>query len=193
MIQCPKEMIYVNYTKEQLDDIFVVAEKYLKEFSLPSWEDFPNIDLYMDQVVVLLNEYLSIFLSSSDIQITSTMINNYLKLKTIPAPVKKRYSRIHLAYLVMVSTLKQTLSMDTISKIIPPDLDEESLKVVYTSFVTNHGKAYSYVSDQIYSVAKRFFDDDNATPEKLNDLVLQIAVSANIFKLMTKWILEKSE
>ena len=193
MIQCPKEMIYVNYTKEQLDDIFVVAEKYLKEFSLPSWEDFPNIDLYMDQVVVLLNEYLSIFLSSSDIQITSTMINNYVKLKTIPAPVKKRYSRIHLAYLVMVSTLKQTLSMDTISKIIPPDLDEESLKVVYTSFVTNHGKAYSYVSDQIYSVAKRFFDDDNATPEKLNDLVLQIAVSANIFKLMTKWILEKSE
>lgn len=193
MIIYSQEMIYVNYTKEQLDDIFVVAEKYLKGFSLPSWEDFPNIDLYMDQVVVLLNEYLSIFLSSSDIQITSTMINNYVKLKTIPAPVKKRYSKIHLAYLVMVSTLKQTLSMDTISKIIPPDLDEESLKVVYTSFVTNHGKAYSYVSDQIYSVAKRFFEDDNATPEKLNDLVLQIAVSANIFKLMTKWILEKSE
>lgn len=193
MIIYSQEMIYVNYTKEQLDDIFVVAEKYLKGFSLPSWEDFPSIDLYMDQVVVLLNEYLSIFLSSSDIQITSTMINNYVKLKTIPAPVKKRYSKIHLAYLVMVSTLKQTLSMDTISKIIPPDLDEESLKVVYTSFVTNHGKAYSYVSDQIYSVAKRFFDDDNATPEKLNDLVLQIAVSANIFKLMTKWILEKSE
>lgn len=183
----------MKYTKEQLDRIITVGEQYLKEFSLPSWDDFPTIDLYMDQVVVLLNEYLSIFLGSSDMQITSTMINNYVKLKTIPAPVKKRYSKTHLAYLVMVSVLKQTLSMDTISKIIPPDLDEESLKTVYTSFVTNHGKAYSYVSEQIYSVAKRFFEDDNATPEKLNDLVLQIAVSANIFKLMTKWILEKTE
>lgn len=194
MIKYPQEMIYVNYTKEQLDRIFTVGEQYLKEFSLPSWDDFPTIDLYMDQVVVLLNEYLSIFLApKSDVQITSTMINNYVKLKTIPAPVKKRYSKIHLAYLVMVSILKQTLSMATISKIIPPDLDEEALKVVYTSFVTNHGKAYSYVSDQIYSVAKRFFDDDNATPEKLNDLVLQVAVSANIFKLMTEWISEKTE
>ena len=84
----------MDLCKEKLGGVFSEGEKYLKEFLLPSWEDFPSIELYMDQVVALLNEYLSIFLvPKSDMQITSTMINNYVKLKTIPAPVKKRYSK----------------------------------------------------------------------------------------------------
>jgi len=184
----------MNYTKENLESVFSEGEKYLKEFSLPAWEDFPNIELYMDQVVALLNEYLGIFIApKGDMQITSTMINNYVKLKTIPAPVKKKYSKKHLAYLVMVCVLKQTLSMSTISSIIPPHLDDNELKRIYDSFVVNHSKAYSYVSDQIYSVARRFLEDKESTEEKLEDLVLQVAVSANIFKLITDWISTRAD
>ncbi len=184
----------MDLSKEKLEGVFSEGEKYLKEFSLPSWEDFPSIELYMDQVVALLNEYLRIFLvPKSDMQITSTMINNYVKLKTIPAPVKKRYSKKHLAYLVMVCILKQTHSMSTISTMIPPDLEEEELKRIYNSFVINHSKAYSYVTDQIYNVAQRFLEDDESTVEKLEDLVLQVAVSANIFKLITEWIAARTE
>lgn len=184
----------MNYTKEKLVEIFTRGERHLKEFSLPSWDDFPSIELYMDQVVVLLNEYLSIFIApKGDMQITSTMINNYVKLKTIPAPVKKKYSRSHLAYLVMVCILKQTLSMSTISAIIPPDLDEDSLKTIYASFVKNHGKAYSYVTEQIYGVASKIFAEEDLTPDRMTDLVLQVAVSANIFKLITDWVTARTE
>lgn len=179
----------MNYTKEQLVGIFEEADKYLKEFSLPEWDDFPSIELYMDQVVALLNEYLSIFIAAKgDMQITSTMINNYVKLKTIPAPVKKKYSKRHLAYLVMVCILKQTHSMSTISSIIPPDMDEETLKVTYASFVKNHSTAYSYVSEKIYDVASKKFAEEDENIEHLTDLVLQVAVSANIFKLITDWV-----
>ena len=179
----------MNLSKEKLEGVFSEGEKYLKEFSLPSWDDFPSIELYMDQVVALLNEYLKIFIApKGDMQITSTMINNYVKLKTIPAPVKKKYSKKHLAYLVMVCILKQTHSMSTISSMIPPNLEENELKRIYNSFVINHSKAYSYVTDQIYDVARRFLEDDESTVYKLEDLVLQVAVSANIFKLMTDWI-----
>ncbi len=184
----------MNYTKEKLSEIFSEGEKYLKEFSLPAWDDFPSIDLYMDQVVALLNEYLSIFIApKGDMQITSTMINNYVKLKTIPAPVKKRYSKIHLAYLVMVCILKQTHSMSTISTIIPPDMDEETLRATYTSFVKNHSKAYSFVSEQIYDVASKIFAEQNASNDRMTDLVLQVAVSANIFKLLTDWVSARTE
>lgn len=184
----------MNYTKENIESVFSEGEKYLKEFSLPTWEDFPNIELYMDQVVALLNEYLGIFIApKGDMQITSTMINNYVKLKTIPAPIKKKYSKKHLAYLVMVCVLKQTLSMSTISSIIPPHLEDAELKRIYDSFVINHSKAYSYVSDQIYSVAQRFLEDEESTSEKLEDLVLQVAVSANIFKLITDWVSARTE
>ena len=184
----------MNLTKEKLEDVFSEGEKYLKEFSLPVWEDFPTIELYMDQVVALLNDYLGIFIApKGDMQITSTMINNYVKHKTIPAPVKKKYSKRHLAYLVMVCILKQTLSMSTISTIIPPDLEDAELKRIYDSFVVNHSKAYSFVSDQIYNVATRFLKDEESTEERLEDLVLQVAVSANIFKLITDWVTARTE
>jgi len=93
----------------------------------------------------------------------------------------------------MVCVLKQTLSMSTISSIIPPHLDDNELKRIYDSFVVNHSKAYSYVSDQIYSVARRFLEDKESTEEKLEDLVLQVAVSANIFKLITDWISTRAD
>lgn len=184
----------MDFTKDKLLGIFSEGEKYLKSFSLPTWDNFPSIELYMDQVVALLNEYLSIFIApKGDMQITSTMINNYVKLKTIPAPIKKKYSKMHLAYLVMVCILKQTHSMATISSIIPPDMDEESLKTVYSSFVKNHNKAYSFVSEQIFDVASKIFAEENVNNDRMNDLVLQVAVSANIFKLMTDWVSARTE
>ena len=34
-------------------------ENYLKEFRLPQWNELPDMDLYMDQVVMLLQRYLN--------------------------------------------------------------------------------------------------------------------------------------
>ncbi|UKI49383.1 MAG: DUF1836 domain-containing protein [Clostridium sp.] len=50
----------------------------------------PDIDLYMDQVVTYLEKQLKILATSSlDKQITSSMINNYVKGEVISAPVSK--------------------------------------------------------------------------------------------------------
>ena len=138
---------------------------------------------------MLLNEYLSIFaaVSNEERLITSTMINNYVKMKIIPAPVKKKYHKRHLAYMIIVCILKQTLSIPTISQIIVPDLDEDALKAVYASFIHNHQKAFSYVSEQVKAVSTPLLTDD--TPEsRMEDFVMQVAVSANILKLITGWI-----
>ena len=34
-------------------------ENYLKSFQLPQWNELPDMDLYMDQVVMLLQRYLN--------------------------------------------------------------------------------------------------------------------------------------
>ena len=58
--------------------------------------DIPNIELYMDQVTHFMEENLSHTRRHEDDKIlTKTMINNYAKNKLLPAPVKKRYSRVH--------------------------------------------------------------------------------------------------
>lgn len=42
------------------------------------------------------------------------MVNNYVKLRVIPPSVKKRYSREHLTYLIMICVLKTSLPMGAI-------------------------------------------------------------------------------
>lgn len=96
----------------------------LTAFHCPRWNELPDMDLYMDQVVTLLNTYLKDFcLEQQGKAITSTMINNYVKHGIVTPPVKKRYNRKHLAYLMVVCILKTVFRMDEISDLIRVQMD----------------------------------------------------------------------
>lgn len=176
--------------KEYLSSAFSELEENLKKYSLPLWDELPDIELYMDQVISILTKYLNIYYEAlgDDKIITPSMINNYVKLKFIPAPVRKKYSKTHLAYLLIICTLKQTLDMATIQKIIPIDIDEESIKTTFNSFVVNQRKAYSYVTEHVKVVADPILKYKGDNPERLNDLLMQVSASANIFKIYTEKI-----
>lgn len=147
---------------------------------LPLWNELPDIDLYMDQVISIIAKY------TVKGGLTPAMVNNYVKLGTIPAPIRKKYSKSHLAYLLMVCTLKQTLDMATIQKIIPIGLSDADIEYIYNSFVKNQDKAYSYVTENVLDVAIPIFEKEGGNQERLNDLLLQVASAANIFKLLTE-------
>jgi hypothetical protein len=80
--------------KEKLVSAFAEIEKVLTSYSLPSWDMLPDIELYMDQVVSVVTKYLEAPNSTIVFTrpVTSSMINNYVKLGIIPPPVKKKYS-----------------------------------------------------------------------------------------------------
>ena len=101
---------------------------------LPEWDELPDLDLYMDQVISLLQRYLGQFPSPDEKGITSSMINNYVKQGVIPPPKKKRYTRIHLAYLIMVYILKSALSISHIRLLLEKELSSQDLSSFYTSF-----------------------------------------------------------
>lgn len=183
----------MNYTNENIKELFNYWNNKISEYELPAWEQLPPFDLYMDQVVTIINNYLSIYSDAfGDTKgITQSMINNYVKLKIIPAPVKKKYSKIHLAYLIIVCILKQTLSISTIQNIIPLDLEEKDVMATYNSFVLNHKKSYTYISENIKGIAENIFA--NEKPERVADLIMQVASSANIFKMMSEIIIGSSD
>ena len=140
--------------------------------TIPSWNQLPAIDLYMDQVIILLNQYVN-----TNTHITQSMVNNYVKLKAIPAPVKKRYSKTHLAYLIIFCTLKQTLSISTIQKIMPVDLTEDQVIKVYNSFIDNRGKALDYALEKVKEIS---------SIEETDNIIMQISSIANVFKKLTE-------
>ena len=113
----------------------------INDFHLPRWNELPNVDLYLDQVVNLINSTLSpyIFLNNDkkkeNIQVlTKTMINNYVKNNLIEAPEKKLYSKIQLAKLFVICILKQVYSMQDISTLISIALENTSAEEKYNRF-----------------------------------------------------------
>lgn len=167
--------------------------KLLSEYSMPSWDELPYIDLYMDQVIELVNRYLDIYgnFQSDSFEITRPMINNYVKLGMMPAPEKKKYSRMHLAYILIICTLKQSLNISTIQKIIPCGIPQDEVKKIYNSFAENQKKAFNYVCVQVEKVADPILKSEDGNP--INDLIMQVASSANILKCMTEKIVNISE
>ncbi len=113
------------------------AGKEVLESQIPTWDELPPIDLYMDQVIILLNKCLSMIKNDNgEVEaVTKNMINNYVKMKIIPAPVKKKYSRTHIAYLIIVCAMKQVFSISMIKNILPDFDDEDSIKEEYNDFV----------------------------------------------------------
>lgn len=113
----------------------------LDYFHIPRWNELPNVDLYLDQVVKLINSCLSpyIFFNHDSIKgenelLTKTMINNYVKNNLIEAPIKKQYSKIQLAKLFVICVLKQVYSMQDIKNLINIALADSSVEVSYNKF-----------------------------------------------------------
>ena len=163
-----------------------MSEK-LRDFRLPVWEEFPDLELYMDQMIVLLNRYLTFDEALAEERtITASMINNYVKMRIMPPPVKKKYGRAHLAYLVIICSLKDALGISVIQKIFPPGMEGEVLRDRYNAFVRNQEKSYHYVADNIDLVALPLLQEQERVSERIHDLVMQVGVSASITKALTE-------
>ena len=107
-------------------------------YHLPRWNEIPEIDLYIDQVVSLLEKYLAHFIESYNSNdsklITKTMINNYVKHNFIKSPINKKYGREHIASLFVIFILKQIYSIDEIKKLITLAIDTSETEQAYNRF-----------------------------------------------------------
>lgn len=176
----------MKISNEQLEKGIERISDLAERRKLPSWAELPNIELYMDQTVTLVNRYLGFYAASEEDSpiITSSMINNYVKLKVIPTPVKKRYNRVHLACLIMIGTLKQSLSIPTIEVMLPNDCDEQSAEQIYEKFVESWDNSLTMASEMVEEQLKSFAECRKY--QDIFDLASDMAVSSNIFKVFTE-------
>lgn len=110
------------------------VSRSLLEHTLPAWDELPDFELYMDQVLSLTGRYLEGMPNSEDSKLTASMINNYVKVKIIPAPQGKRYSRRHVAYLLLLCILKPVLPIAAIQKLFAAAQSGTDDKAFYERF-----------------------------------------------------------
>lgn len=181
----------MSYNKELISAKLIRWEKFIEAYHLPSWEELPSLELYMDQIIILLTQYLSFIPMNMDDDklITASIINNYVRMKVIPPPVKKKYSRIHIAYLIMICILKQSLNMSSIQKIIPSGLEEDEVAAVYTDFAEKHSDMADNFVKTIRASAADILDPANTDSNIIDRFVMETALTTNYFKLLTEKII----
>ncbi len=131
-------------------DDFSTCTAEILQFRCPRYADFPQVELYMDQVLKVLEQALAPFAPpGKEKLITSTMINNYVKQGIVSPPQKKRYNRNHLAYLLVVCVLKQILPIADICKLIRLQIDACPIE-----------QAYNYFCDALELALKSVFSEN---------------------------------
>ena len=114
----------------------------IEQFRMPRYREIPDVGLYLDQTVKYINRYLAPLVC---MEITSSMVSNYVKKGYIKSPVHKQYDAKQIAYLFFIAVAKNVLSMESIAKmfgLMEGVYDEE---VAYDYFCSELENVLSYI------------------------------------------------
>ncbi len=175
----------INNIKKELGDLSAALGSYKTE----SWNQFPAIDLYMDQVVTYLERLLNIFGDTSDSgkTITSSMVNNYVKEGYLKRPVNKKYDRVHLISLYIMSMLKPVLPIPLIARSLDNFSSEDEYHNFYSELTSLQDQAFNSVSQKLLNLIDNIDEDDYENSLRL--FALQLSSEANAHRIAAEKIM----
>ena len=154
----------------------------MNETHLPSWDELPSIDLYKEQVLELLDQALKPLGLKP---ITASMINNYTKLGWIPAPVKKKYSRKHVAHIFVIAILKDVFEISEICSGIQLEKNRLGFNEAYNRFIAELDKATELVSQPfLFNTPDMNEGKSDSDTEIMKFTALSFAIQRHTRKLM---------
>ena len=131
----------------------------IMNYHCPRFDELPEIELYIDQVIYILEHNLAIFNKDTDPPlITSSMINNYVKQHILKPPVKKKYNRSHLSCLFVICIFKRLMSLSQI---------RASITMTRRLFSLENG--YNIFCDVLEQALKHAFDPKNNPAVLINE------------------------
>ncbi len=179
------------YDKELIAHKLIRWEHYLNNYRLPAWKELPDIGLYMDQIIALLGQYLDFIPmeESKDKPVTPTTINNYVRLKVMPAPEKRKYYRVHIAFLLMIFTLKQGISINGLQQLLPSTADEEEIKTFYTSYIKRLQEVGNFYTAQTRAAVKDILDPNVTDEGVVENVIIQSILQSGFSRIMAEKLL----
>ncbi|MBE6062491.1 MAG: DUF1836 domain-containing protein [Clostridium butyricum] len=181
-------------------DNFINLQKSSNNINL---DDFPEIDLYMDQVMQLFESKLSYTKrNDNDKVLTKTMINNYAKANLLMKIKNKKYTKDHLILMGLIYNLKGGLSLTDIKTMFTPiikafDKNENyPLYDVYQSFLDAYDFNLNDLKNSSHKISeniKKLIDSN----ESLNDfeekflLVCAFISMSNLYRRMSEKLIDE--
>lgn len=146
------------------------TSKKIANYHLPRYDELIKLDLFMNQLVDILNEYLSVFLIPGEEKtVTPSMINNYVFKHVITAPQHKKYNREQLAQLIVIGILKQVLSISDIGEILRMQREQYPIDTAFNYFCTEVEKALKVTFEE-----RDFSGIEKTQPTKVTPLTRKV-------------------
>ena len=136
----------------------------VRGFRMPRYGELPDVGLYLEQTTKYVNY---VFRPLAGVEITGSMIRNYVKMGLASNPVKKQYGANQIAHLLCVTLLKQGMPLDHISQLFARQ------KAVYADAV-----AYDYFCTELENILYFRFG--------LKDTVDSVGVTSSVEKEMLR-------
>ncbi len=162
-----------NRTKEEV-------RSSITEFSLPRYNDIPNVGLYLEQVVKYVSEYLEPLGSFS---LTGSMVSNYVKKGLVENPVKKQYDREQIAYIFFIAVAKNVLSMEDIRLLFEMQHETYEPKRAYDYFCNEFENVLQFVFGLKENLDK-VGTDSSDTKTMLRNTIIAVAYKVYLDKYL---------
>lgn len=143
----------------------------MQAFSLPRYEQIPDIGLYLEQLTKYISEYTE---PLGQCSLTGSMVSNYVKQGIIARPLRKQYNREQIAHLMFIALAKSILSLDDLQRFIRLQQQTYSVSTAYDYFCRELEAALRFVfnpTDQTIRVAPSNGDEKTI----LRNIVITIA------------------
>lgn len=145
-------------SKFDLDHIISASKNMSKDVIVP-YEDLPQYDLFISQVIDYLNDK---FKGES---YTSNIVQNYVKSGVIAKPEdgkKRGYTKVHLAQLVMLSYMRPILTAEEIKKVFRlafNDINDRSDDIIswekaYKIFSSIQEESFDVICSEFFNMEK---------------------------------------
>ena len=144
----------------------------IERFRMPRYREIPDVGLYLDQTVKYVNRYLA---PLGCMEITSSMVSNYVKKGYISNPVHKQYDASQIAYLFFISVAKSVLSMENIARLFDMQKQMYTAEVAYDFFCAEIENMLQYtfgLKDQLDEVGTP--EDKSETKTMLRSTIIAV-------------------
>ena len=103
----------------------------IRDFHLPRYAELPDGGLYLKQTENYINRC---FAPLGNMEITTSMIRNYVKQGLVENPVQKRYYRDQIGYLICIAILKHAAPLECIQQMFARQREIYDSQTAYDYF-----------------------------------------------------------
>jgi len=103
----------------------------VRSFHLPRYAQLPDMGLYLEQTTKYINQCLK---PLGCMEITNSMIRNYVKMGLVNNPAQKQYYADQIAHLICITILKHVASLEHIQELFSRQREVYTDEVAYDYF-----------------------------------------------------------